>query len=494
MTAGRLIFPALRWQGHGAPDVWPTVRAALDQGVGGFVVFGGDLPRMREIARRARAHSGRPILLAADLERGAGQQFEDATPLPPPAALSELGEAAVAEAARITAREALAAGIGWVLAPVADLDVEPENPIVGTRSFGAGPHAVARRVRVWVEAAQSEGVIACVKHFPGHGRTTADSHEGLPVVDADATELEADLLPFRAAIEAGAGSVMLAHVCYPALQAGDRPASLAPSTLRRLRVDLGFQGLVATDALIMGAIAASGRTEAAAAVEAVAAGVDVLLYPHDVGATLAAIDGALESGELDPACVEESLARIERAAAGVSWKADAEVPEPARDRALELARSSLRALRGTPRAGEPVMSLAIVDDDRFAAPETPRHVGAPGTTRSDRSVLVEALRAHGCDVEALEITAAEAPADPVSFGTIALFSDVRAWKGRAGPAAETLDVVRGLLRRSPRATLLLFTHPRVAGDLPEAETVLCAWSGEPLMQEAAAMRLTSTAG
>ncbi len=227
MTPARLVFPVLRWGSRAPDEVWPDVRAALDLGVGGFVVFGGSMIAMKELVGRALEHAGRPVLFAADLERGAGQQLEGATPLPPPAALASLTDRGLLEAARMTAEEAASAGIGWVLAPMADLDVEPANPIVGTRSFGADPAAVAHVVRVWVRTAQDEGVHACAKHFPGHGRTTADSHAELPVVGATRGDLDADLTPFRAAIEAGVRTIMMAHVVYPHLDPSGAPASLS---------------------------------------------------------------------------------------------------------------------------------------------------------------------------------------------------------------------------------------------------------------------------
>jgi beta-glucosidase len=217
VNPARLVFPGLRWADRGLEEVWPEVRRQVDLGVGGFVVFGGSVSAMRDLVIRTRDYAGRALLFAADLERGAGQQLAEATPLPPAAALATLDDAALLTAARLTAQEAAAAGIGWVLGPVADLDVEPANPIVGTRSFGASATEVSDRVRTWILAAQGEGVLGCAKHFPGHGRTTVDSHADLPVVGEQLEVLEADLLPFKAAIAAGVGSIMLAHVSYPAL-------------------------------------------------------------------------------------------------------------------------------------------------------------------------------------------------------------------------------------------------------------------------------------
>lgn len=487
MTPARLIFPVLRWRDREVEAVWPEVRHGLDLGVGGFVVFGGRVTRMRELVRRALDHAKRPLLFAADLERGAGQQLKEATPLPPSAALADLDDALLLTAARITAQEAASAGIGWVLAPVADLDVEPENPIVGTRSFGSGAAAVADRVRVWVRAAQDEGVHACAKHFPGHGRTVTDSHAELPEVSASRKALETDLAPFRAAIDAGVRSVMMAHVSYPALDPSGAPASLSPAVIRLLREELGFSGIVATDALIMEAISASGHTEESAAVAAVRAGCDVLLYPTSPDAVNAALVAAIDSGELEVGRVAEAVSRVEAAARAAQLDWDEPSPVRSYARALQLAVASISVLRGSlPPCppGAPVR-LHVVDDDVDMA--VPPAVAAPGSLVGDRGAFAAALEARGAQLLG-------AATDDEAAELIAIFCEVRGWKGRSGLAAETVSAVRRIIARAPEATLVIFGHPRLAEQLPSAATVLCAWCGDPLMQEAAAERLLSRRG
>ena len=221
-AAAALLLPAIRWDvNHGFGAEQASIEKALAIGVGGFILFGGDQERVRALTKELRQKSRVPLLIAADLERGAGQQFSGATGLPPLAAIASLDDAdAVRRAARLTAREARTLGLNWDLAPVCDLDIVPENPIVGTRSLGSDSRKVAMLAQAWMQACQAEGVLACAKHFPGHGRTLTDSHAGMPVVNATRAELmEHDLAPFRAAIEAGVAGVMTAHVSYPALDA-----------------------------------------------------------------------------------------------------------------------------------------------------------------------------------------------------------------------------------------------------------------------------------
>ncbi len=485
MNLARLVFPALRWKGRSPHAVWPEVRSALDLGVGGFVVFGGTASGMRELSERARNYARYPLLFSADLERGCGQQLEGATSLPPAAALAGLDDTAVRDAACITAEEAAAAGIGWVLAPVADLDVEPANPIVGTRSFGASAAAVSGRVGSWIAAAQAKGVIACAKHYPGHGRTTVDSHAALPVVASRREMLEADLAPFRAAVAAGVSSVMMAHVSYPALDPTGMPASMSAEIIGQLRGDLGFDGIVATDALIMGAVTASRMSESAAAVAMVDAGCDAVLYPNSLEDTVAALQAALGSAALARRRVVEALERIDRVAAALAARADDFSKAGNAERGLALAMDAIRPLRGAAaqiKSGQR-LRIEIIDDDLVV----PAGVAAgPGSAPRDRQRLIEAVAARGGEV----LT------DPEVRGAIqyiALFSEVRGWKGRAALAPETLAQVARAIEREPEATVLLFGHPRLAEQLPGGVAVICAWTGDPPMQEALAARLFASA-
>jgi len=481
MNPARLVFPAVRWGDRNVEKVWREVRRNLDLGVGGFVVFGGSVDGMRELATRTQEREGRPVLFAADLERGAGQQFEGATPLPPALALASTDAAALLDAARITAQEAAAAGIGWVLAPVADLDIEPLNPIVGSRSFGSEAAIVAERVRAWVTMVQDEGIHACAKHFPGHGRTTGDSHSELPTVKWTRETLEADLLPFRAAVGAAVASVMLAHVSYPALDPSGAPASLSRKIVRLLRGGMRYDGLIATDALIMEAISAAGRTETEAAVEAVRAGCDVLLYPSSPARTVAALKSALEARQLDRRQVARSAERIEIAGRTANVAVDDRPPVSSHARALEMATASVRVVRGAPPPPLPrqTFRLHIVDDDVVELPES---LAGPGTRRPNRGRLAEALRERGAFTVGPQ-------SDAPGAEMVAVFSDVRGWKRRSWLAPERASEVNRILERAPDATVVVFGHPRLARQLPGAQNVLCAWCGDPLMQEAVAEHL-----
>jgi beta-glucosidase-like glycosyl hydrolase len=462
LDPGRLILPALRASADGGfGHEAERIADALDLGVGGFIIFGGTVESVRRLTADLLRRAGRALLIASDLERGAGQQVTGLTQFPPPLALASLGDAAVVRwAGAVTAQEARAVGINWVFGPVADLDVLPDNPIVQTRAFGADPNGVASLVRTWIEGCQDAGALACAKHFPGHGRTTVDSHIALPVVSDTAETLrESDLLPFEIAVESGVASVMTAHVAYPALDASGVPATISRPIMDELRGRLGFDGLVVTDALIMDG-ALMGRRESDAALEAIQAGVDLLLYPKDARRLRDALLQALTSGALPAARLAESLRRYERALASASC-ATPPVTRGPFDSADALADALLEQgmLRGAPPTLRGPLDLVIVDDD-LGGPYP------PGPTDWAQKIL-GAGRVGRYDGGSRVVLA---------------FAEPRAWKGRSGFSAASRDALANAV---PDAELIvLFGHPRLVPELPSDAPVLLAWHRQRLMQEA----------
>jgi beta-glucosidase-like glycosyl hydrolase len=475
MNAAALLLPAIRWDAtHGYELERPAIERALTLGVGGFILFGGDQEGVRALTKDIRQRSRVPLLIAADLERGAGQQFTGATGLPPLAAIASLGDAdAVRRAARLTAREARTLGLNWDLAPVCDLDLLPENPIVGTRSLGGDANRVALLVQSWIQACQAEGVLACAKHFPGHGRTRTDSHAGLPVVDATRKELmEHDLVPFRAAIEAGVAGIMTAHVAFPALDASGAAATMSREMLRwLLREQMHFDGLIVTDAMIMeGAIAEHGEEEAA--IRALDAGCDLILYPRNTEALAAALDRAVATNRLDAPRIQQSLRRRLKWA---QWSSPPnEYRRPSGTDVLwgaQLADRVVHVVRGTPVPAGAPLEIVVIDDD----------LGGPYPPPS-REALLDALWDSGWKARRLDRFEGDAQGSAV----IALFGETRAWKERVGYGDDALALLREACAARPQATVLQFGHPRLAAQLPFAGAVVSAWGGEAAMQRAAA--------
>jgi beta-glucosidase-like glycosyl hydrolase len=462
VNPGSLVLPALRWREDGDfAHEEPVIEAALRDGAGGFIVFGGTEASVRRLTADLRTAAGRPLLIASDLERGAGQQVRGLAELPTPLALAALDDLAVVRGAgALTAAQALSVGINWVFAPVADLDLEPDNPIVQTRAFGGDPSRVGTLVAEWITGCEALGALSCAKHWPGHGRTRTDSHDVLPVVDVPADLLRrTDMLPFRAAVDAGVSSIMTAHVAYPSLDATGAPATLSASILSILRDELGFQGAIVSDAMIMeGAL--GGRTEGAAAIAAVRAGIDLILYPTDPAAVARALDAAAGQDPGLRARVDASLARYETALRQAPDGAVVADGESGSATAAADWLLSLPLLRGTaPRLRLP-LELVLVDDDLGG-----RWPAVP----SDH--VAEVLRSRG-----------------VTLGSggsrvVLAFASPRASKGRAGFGPQSL----AMLDASRDADLVvLFGHPRLAAELPGGPPVVLAWHRQRLMQAAVA--------
>ncbi|MHB1433974.1 MAG: beta-N-acetylhexosaminidase, partial [Streptosporangiaceae bacterium] len=289
----------------------------LDDGLGGVVLFAGNIAGPDQVrALTAELRRRRPdLLIAADeeggdvtrLEAGRGSSF------PGNLALGATGDPGLTRSAAAAIGAMLAdAGINLNLAPVADVDDNLANPIIGVRSFGSDPALVAEHVAAYVTGLRDSGVAGCAKHYPGHGAADADSHLGVPVIDRSLAMLrKRDLAPFRAAIAAGVQAVMTAHVVFPAVD--DRPATLSRRWLTDvLRGELGFGGVVITDALGMHAIDASVGC-APGAVLALAAGADLLCMPEDPSAQRAcraALAAAAGDGQLPSERVAAAAARV----------------------------------------------------------------------------------------------------------------------------------------------------------------------------------------
>lgn len=304
---------------------WELANADLQHcvetlGVGGVILLGGSAAEVGVRTQQLQGWAETPLLLAADVEEGIGQRFAGATQFPPPMALSAIARQDLALASHyaeqmgaITAQEAQAIGLNWLLAPVVDVNNNPANPVINVRAFGDTPELVEQLANAFIRGAQRFSVLTTAKHFPGHGDTAVDSHLHLPEIPHDYARLDqVELLPFRGAIAAGVDAVMTAHLRVPALDP-QFPATLSKATLTDLlRRSLGFDGLVVTDALVMGAITDHyGPYEAA--VMALEAGADVLLMPKDPEGTIQAVCEAVRVGRLSPERILTSVERLWRA-------------------------------------------------------------------------------------------------------------------------------------------------------------------------------------
>jgi beta-N-acetylhexosaminidase len=294
-----------------------SVVLGLHVGKSGFI-----RPSPVNVARvtnQLQSDAETPLLVAADIERGLASRVSEVPSFPWPMALGAAGDQGLVERfAFVCAREARAIGIHWALAPVADVNSNPSNPVINDRAFGEDPLVVSGLVAAYVRGAKSAGLLTTAKHFPGHGDSAVDSHRGIPMIGGNVDHLDRyELSPFRSAISAGVDSIMLAHARVPAIEPNvDAIATISSKVVNGLlRGDLGFKGVVVTDALEMKGITSLydpklGSPTALAAVDAVKAGCDVIMIPTDLDGAFHSLVKAVNSGEIKQSRIDDSVRRI----------------------------------------------------------------------------------------------------------------------------------------------------------------------------------------
>lgn len=503
------------FENYRGPAMREIERLVDEARVGGFVVgIGSPLDvalKLNELQSRSRL----PLVFGADLEWGAGMRLwrptylpygieaAGGTAFPFNMGIGATGDVYLAElAGRITAREARAVGIHWVFAPVVDINTAPDNPIVNIRSYGSDPVQVGSFAAAFIRGATAGGVLTTAKHFPGHGDTHVDSHVEMPVIDAPVDTLQArELKPFRAAIAAGVSSVMIGHIAVPALTGGAVvPATLAPQIgTDLLRRQLGFRGLVITDAMTMGALRdVPGYSPGELAVRAVEAGADVVLSPPDPWLAHSGLVAAVRAGRIHYTRVDSSVARILRAKARLGLH---------RNRTVAV--DSVPYIVGAPEhetvaADVAARSLTLVRDSARMLPLDARRVrrvavvafSAPGDVRAGAALAAELRRIYGRGVTFVRIdentstvlhdsaVAAAGRADAVILAT---FLMPVSGQGHliVPPAAAALA---GRLRANARQMMVAaFGDPYGPASLPGSGTYLLAWQprGEAAQRAAA---------
>lgn len=500
------------------------------------------------LVNQLQKESKLPLIVAADFERGLSMRLNGATIFPHAMAFGAAGKPELAEQfGKIVAREARAVGVEWNFFPVADVNSNPENPIINTRAFGEDPSQVAALEAAYIHGAQQEGMLTTAKHFPGHGDTASDSHLGLAAVNRTRDQIEQiDLLPFRSAIAAGVDSIMVAHVTAPAL---DPDATKVATTSEAiigglLKQEMGFKGLIVTDALEMGALtrlypqggaAASGR----AAVDAFKAGNDMLLLPSDLkGAYQGLLDG-VRSGEIAEARINESVLKILRAKASVGLHkarvvdvnaVAANVAQPESVAlAQQVASASLTLVRENGRF-LPLQSAvsranghrdpALIKDGTSTASAAYQKPGQPESpllciilsddvrTENGRQLERELRRREpGARVIYLDPRFADAMADEVRNAArsaarilVAVYIVPTAGKAVAKEGSGAVNsvslaqtpstVLKSILDIAGERTMVVaFGSPYIASDFPGIENYLCAYSNAPTAESAVAQAL-----
>jgi beta-glucosidase-like glycosyl hydrolase/CubicO group peptidase (beta-lactamase class C family) len=495
---GQLLFTTYHgtFTATDSPAYQEMMHDVRDLHAGGFILITRITPLGIEksqtyptavLNNQLQSKSKLPLLIGADFERGSAMRLDEGTSFPTQMAIAAGGNPRDAYTmGKITALEARQAGVHWIYAPVADVNNNPGNPIINTRSFGEDAARVSDFVSAYVRGVEENGGLATAKHFPGHGDTAADSHIDLPVIRADRQRLDSlELVPFRAAIAAGAGSVMTGHLNVPALEPDpNTPATLSAHILTDvLRKELGFQGLVVTDAMDMGGITvrfAPGE----AAVRAVLAGADCLLMPPVPDAAFEALQHAVKSGRISRERLDASVRRILEAKARLGLNKsrlvdvngiNAHFAETAwQKEAQEISDRGITLLRDTPHrlpldGTKPSRALLLAF---YADPEPTPGEDLERELRS-RFDSVTTIRADTRFRDAANIKLPTS--DSYDVAILALFVRVSDRKGNVDVPAEQAALAKQIYKSGKPVVTLAFGSPYLIERFPQAETWLGAF-------------------
>jgi len=492
------------------------MRLIHDAKVGGLILLNASNGRVTVRAEpyalaaflnRMQRFAKVPLMVGADFERGASMRVDGVTVFPHAMAFGAAGDPALSRfEGEVTAREARALGVQWVYYPVADVNNNPDNPIINIRSFGENPQDVAAQVKAFIEGAHSDKknyILTTAKHFPGHGDTAVDTHLNLATIPADMDRLQRlELVPFKAAIEANVDAIMTAHIAVPALAPPDLPATLSPAILTDLlRKQLGFKGLVITDALDMGGIA-QGFSNADAAVRALEAGADTLLMPADPDVAIRAVVAAVENGRLTRTRIRESVVRIlaakERTGLDRKRFADLEgigdvVDSPEDNaRAQEIADRAVTLVRNTgnavPLAAPDRACFVVMPEGRYSAEghillqEIRKRTRGASITQADPSMSRETLDEATSKLQTCESYA------------VAAFSSGGSGSGLAGLSGELPHMIEALIASGKPVTLVALGNPYLLRNFPNVAAYMATFSTVPPSEVAAVKALWGEIG
>ena len=498
------------FQNANAPGYRETVELVEDFGAGGMM-FGPGRPMTQvTMANDLQRKAERPLLVSQDTEWGVGMRIDEATTFPPAMAMGATRDASLAyRVGYATAREARALGVHQIYAPVADVNNNPRNPIINVRSFGETPGLVGTMASAFTRGAQQGGTFATVKHFPGHGDTDTDSHMALPVLRFDRTRLDTlELAPFRQVLDAGVASVMTGHLALPKITADSTvPASLSRNvTTDLLRTDLGFDGIVVTDALNMAAVRQEfgvGET----AVRVLESGADLILMSTDPQVAHHAIRTAVDTGRVDPSQINDSVRRLLRLKQELGLHEDRIVPpDTTRERVDTRSHNVLSKVVGR-------KSLTLLSNKNDLLPLTPPDTHktlvvklsdseSPSVGRTFVRTLsdqpaIDSLGVRRLDPRSDSTDVADHLKAAKDYDVVIVpsFLRVRAWSGSIGFNDKHNTFLDSLIANGPPAVLTAFGNPYAPSTLdPQPDAVLAAYGSGEASQEAAAQALVGGAG
>jgi beta-N-acetylhexosaminidase len=499
-----------------APAWTQLERLVRQEQVGGFIVSVGSPLDIAVKTNALQRASQVPLLFSADFETGAGFRVRagyflpnaidlgGATVFPLQMALGAARDTALAyEVGRVTATEGRALGIHVAFGPVLDVNNNPANPVIGARSFSEDAHLTARLGASLVRGVQEHGMLATGKHFPGHGDTETNSHLELSTVTASRARLDSvELVPFRAAIDAGVGAIMTYHGILPALDSSGVPATLSPRVLTGLlRDSLAYRGVLITDAMDMaGVLRQFGAAEAAR--RAVAAGADVLLMPSDVPGTIDAVVAGVQSGRFDEQRITASVRRLlemkrrfgldrarfvnlDSVRIVVGDTSHSALARRVAERGIVLVRDSLRMVPLAAGRASRVLSVTYARRSDLGA-----GVGFNAELRrASDSMRTEFVSS---DDVASDFQRLLGIADSVDVVVVGSYVNISSTTATAGAPRAFIDFVTKLQARHPRSVLVSFGTPYLLQQTPAVSSYMIAWGPSQASQQAAARALLGT--
>ncbi len=508
-----------RLDGEDISKKFKRYKSLVKHGIGGFIIFGGRLKEVRDGIRQLQKSAEIPLFIASDLEQGLGQQIAGGTIFPPAMAIAKAVNRKNRDDVRllrtsidIIVEEARAAGINIIFSPVLDVNTNPQNPIICTRAFSDDPLEAAWFGKEFIKGFQKHGIIACAKHFPGHGDTTKDSHREMPTVKADIERLwNIELYPFSQAIRAKVKMIMVGHLNVPAVDP-ESPSSLSRKTIQGLlRKKMGFQGLVVTDAMNMHAVSGKrGELEDEACLKALKTGADILLHPENPEKVIAYL---FSQGDSIMPKVEGSLKRILKAKKELSRGQVSGVrgqkieTKTGRDLAYKLTQKSIKIIHkdkpplfchaelgsASKKTLKQVqgdsfevfsrqITVLIIDDDNNKS-------GKPFiNTFKKRYKKIKTFYVDNNSSSSVlkKISNLQTPNSKL---IIAVFSKVSAWKGRSGLSRELRALLKKAVKASKYSVIVGFCSPYILRGI-KADAFVEAYTNSQQAQEAAAGVLT----
>lgn len=502
-------------------------REVVENKVGGIIVFAGGVYETVHFVNRMQENAKIPLLISADFESGVGMRFDETANFPWNMAVAATGNPELARRkGEIVGREAKALGVYQVFAPVVDVNNNADNPVINFRSYGENPNDVARFGVAFTQGLQSQRVIATAKHFPGHGDTAVDSHRGLPIIDVDRKRLDSiELVPFKAVIDAGIASVMIAHIALPQIdpteikplkqsinldtdsafanEKATMPSTLSPLiNTQILHKELGFKGLTVTDAMSMSGLTQYFNQDEAA-VRAILAGSDILEKPADNDLSLKGLREAVSSGRISMERLNESVRKQ------LAWKFELGLfknkitPIDAIDRIVS--NQEMRTLND--EIAKNAVTLVKKQEGVLPLQRGKKAVVLTLTNGEDRNFVgnnfVGTLRSQGLDAERVvfddrsnseEATAALAKIQKADLVIVALFARVRSGaKNSIGLPEKGLAVLQATLKGEKPVVSVSFGNPYFLRNFPEMQTYIAAFGDMQSLQKAAANAITGNA-